>query len=69
VDKLSRRSHRDERTRQLEAQNWVQKSEIEGIEVEETAKKGETEKPSPRVKKGTKTTTSWVSSIGTVIPH
>jgi hypothetical protein len=46
----------------------VQVSQIEGIEVKEPRKKGETGKPRPRIKKGTKTTYSWVSSVGTTIP-
>lgn len=54
MDKLSRRSRRDEQTRQFEAQNWVQKSEIEGIEVEETTKKGRNRETLPLGQEGNK---------------
>jgi hypothetical protein len=42
---------------------------IQIVKIKEAAKKGEAGKASPRMRKGTKTTTSWVSSVGTVTPR
>jgi hypothetical protein len=46
----------------------VQMGQIQVIEIKETAKKGEIGRARPRRRKGTYTTDSWVSSVGTVTP-
>jgi hypothetical protein len=46
----------------------VQVGQIEGVEIKKATKNGETGRPRPQIKKGMKTTDSWVSSMGTVIP-
>jgi hypothetical protein len=42
--------------------------QIQVIEIKETTKKGEIGRARPRRRKGTYTTDSWVSSVGTVTP-
>jgi hypothetical protein len=46
----------------------VQMGQIQVIEIKETTKKGEIGRARPRRRKGTYTTDSWVSSVGTVTP-
>jgi hypothetical protein len=47
----------------------IQVGQIKGVIIEKATEKGETGKPKPRIRNGTKTTDSWVSFVGTVIPY
>jgi hypothetical protein len=47
----------------------IQMCKVQRVKIKKTTKKGETGKASPQMRKGTKITVSWVSSVGTVTPH